>query len=79
MDFPTVFFFFFLQIDGLWQNIPANIFSQLIRGMCFVNVMTTRYPAGEVRGQIMTVPKRMCLYLFVRLASDDLKAFTYRL
>ncbi|MGQ0849772.1 MAG: CHRD domain-containing protein [Actinomycetota bacterium] len=37
-----------------WQNLGA-VLSAMLSGNAYVNVHTTRYPAGEIRGQIRVV------------------------
>lgn len=33
-------------------NVPAEIVSKLEQGLIYVNITTTQYPDGEIRGQI---------------------------
>lgn len=38
--------------SGSWSNIPDSIFSKLLKGEIYVNIHTTKYPGGELRGQL---------------------------
>ncbi|GBD00599.1 hypothetical protein HRbin18_00309 [bacterium HR18] len=40
------------QASGVWTNLPDSLIVALLTGHLYLNVHTTQYPAGEIRGQV---------------------------
>ncbi len=40
---------------GVWNNIPDSLVGELLKGNIYVNIHTTKYPGGEIRGQLTPV------------------------
>ncbi|MGE5500134.1 MAG: CHRD domain-containing protein, partial [Syntrophothermus sp.] len=38
--------------SGTWTNIPDSVMAALLRGGIYINVHSSNYPAGEIRGQL---------------------------
>ncbi len=41
--------------SGSWTSVPDSIVLQLVKGNVYVNIHSSNYPAGELRGQLETV------------------------
>lgn len=44
-------------ISGTWTGLTAQNLSDLNAGLLYVNVHSTLFPGGEIRGQILPVPE----------------------
>jgi hypothetical protein len=40
---------------GVWSNFPDSILAKLLNGLLYVNVHTSAFPGGEIRGQFKPV------------------------
>ena len=41
--------------SGVWKNIPDSLVGELLKGNIYINIHTTNYPGGEIRGQLTPV------------------------
>ena len=40
---------------GVWNDIPDSLVGELIKGNIYINIHTSNYKAGEIRGQLLPV------------------------
>ena len=43
-------------VAGTWSNVPDTIIQHLMNGEVYVNVHSSKYPGGEIRGQLTLAP-----------------------